>query len=223
MAFVWFRIGRNFGSTTHDVRDSRESAYYSSIMSLRRAAAVATARPSLSSLPRSSFPPLELRNAILKTPGSVKLNTEEWGALQKPSPSTLSALSARLKLDFPTAEPTSSSALPSSSSTANQLLEQALTHPSCLSSFAKYYPDSPLPTTNLSLSAVGNGLLGLFASEHVHATYPHLPNRAAKAAVSAFVGPRTLADVTKEWGAVPALRWSRTVSNLIPRRRRSAF
>lgn len=183
-------------------------------MSIRRAAAAASVRPSLSSLPRSSFPPLELRNAVLKTPGTVKLNPEEWGSLQKPSPSTISALRARLKLDFPTSESTSSITLPSSSSTANQLLEQALTHPSCLSSFAKYYPDSPLPPTNQSLAAVGNGLLGLFASEHVHATYPHLPNRATKAAVSAFVGPRTLADIAKEWGALPVLRWSRTVTNV---------
>jgi large subunit ribosomal protein L44 len=46
----------------------------------------------------------------------------------------------------------------------------------------------------------------------VHASFPHLPTRVLKAAVSAYVGPLTCAAVAKEMGAVPLLRWNRTVS-----------
>ena len=168
-------------------------------------------RPGLSSLPRVAFPPVELKNATLKQADGVKLTADAWGSLQAPSSSALAALAARLA--FP--PPNSISSPASNSNTLHartELLEQALTHPSYLSLHARYYPNVPLPRTNQALSAVGNALLGLFASEWVHATYPHLPSRVAKAAVSACVGPRTLADVAKEWGAVPLLRWSQTVS-----------
>ena len=58
---------------------------------------------------------------------------------------------------------------------------------------------------------MGNALLGLFAAEFVNASYPHLPTRVMKAAVSAYVGPNTCAGVAKEVGAAPLLRWHRTV------------
>lgn len=169
-------------------------------------------RPGLSSLPRAAFPPVELKNAALKQADAHKLTPEVWGSLQAPSSSALAALAARLAFSSPDflSSPASSSKTPPSSRI--EMLEQALTHPSCLGLYAKHHPNVPLPRTNHALSAVGNGLLGLFASEWVHATYPHLPNRVAKAAVSAYVGPRTLSDVAKEWGAASLLRWSQTVS-----------
>ncbi|KAH9995128.1 hypothetical protein BJV77DRAFT_992700 [Russula vinacea] len=46
----------------------------------------------------------------------------------------------------------------------------------------------------------------------VTASYPHLPTRVVKAAVSAYVGPNTCAGVAKEVGAAPLLRWHRTPS-----------
>lgn len=52
--------------------------------------------------------------------------------------------------------------------------------------------------------------MGLFATEWITATYPHLPTNVLKAAVSAFVGPTTASAVAREWGAVPLVRWSRT-------------
>lgn len=164
-----------------------------------------TVRTGLLSLPRATFPPVELKNAALKQADGLKLTPDVWGSLQVPSPSALAALAARLA--FSPSDTFSSSTLKSLSS-STELLKQALTHPSSLSLFAKHYPNAPLPPTNQALSAVGNGLLGLFASEWVHVTYPHLPNRVVKAAVSAYVGPRTLADVAKEWGTAPLLRWS---------------
>ncbi|TFY73580.1 hypothetical protein EWM64_g10432, partial [Hericium alpestre] len=57
---------------------------------------------------------------------------------------------------------------------------------------------------------LGNSLLGLFAAEHLNTSYPHLPTRALKAAVSAYVGPMTCASVAREMGAAPLLRWHRT-------------
>lgn len=164
-------------------------------------------RSGLSALPRTPFPPPELKNSVLRVPGVLKLNAEDWGTLQPPPPAALSALAARLAFQ-PLNTPSSSK---TSTPTAAELLQQALTHPSSLSLYSKHYPNAPLPSTNQALAAVGNGLLGLFASEWVHATYPHLPSRAAKAAVSAYVGPRTLADIAKEWGASPLLRWSQKV------------
>jgi dsRNA-specific ribonuclease len=58
---------------------------------------------------------------------------------------------------------------------------------------------------------MGNSLMGLFASEYLHASYPHLPLRVLKAAVSAHVGPLTCASVAQEMGATPLLRWHRQV------------
>lgn len=159
----------------------------------------------LSALPNAPFPPTQLveRMTPAETPHLPQFSPEEWGSIQEPNPSALHAFAARISF------------LPSHSPTAKaELLTHALTHPSSLSVYAKYYPRAPLPTSNKALAAVGNSLLGLFAAEWVHATYPHLPTRAIKAAVSAYVGPRTLADVAKEWGALPLLRWSRSVRYL---------
>lgn len=55
------------------------------------------------------------------------------------------------------------------------------------------------PSNDL-LSALGNSLLGLYASEHLATTYPNLPTRALKAALTAYVGPAALASVGRELG-----------------------
>jgi large subunit ribosomal protein L44 len=94
-------------------------------------------------------------------------------------------------------------------------LEQACTHPSVLPLFAKHHPNQKPPPANGNLSTLGNFLLGLFASEFVTASYPHLPTRVVKAAVSAYVGPNTCAGIAKEVGAAPLLRWHRTVQHIL--------
>lgn len=52
--------------------------------------------------------------------------------------------------------------------------------------------------------------MGLFATEHINATYPYLPTRVLKAAITAHVGSMTCASVANEMGAAPLLRWRRT-------------
>ena len=155
---------------------------------------LASAATKLASVPLSSvrmFPPKEALAASSST-----FSPETWAALQPPPPSSLSALSHRIGFG-----------------TVLQLpeLEQACTHPSVLPLFAKRHPSQKPPRTNGNLSTLGNALLGLFASEFVTASYPHLPTRVVKAAVSAYVGPNTCANVATEVGAAPLLRWYRTV------------
>jgi len=87
-------------------------------------------------------------------------------------------------------------------------VQQVCTHPS-------FSLESSLRTLdNAKFAAVGNSLLGLFASEFLHASYPHLPTRVMKAAVSAQVGPMTCANVAREMGATSLLRWNRTPQTL---------
>jgi large subunit ribosomal protein L44 len=143
----------------------------------------------LSSL--KSFPPKE----VLTSSSSSTFSPEIWSALQPPPHSGLFALAHRIGYGSVLRIPE---------------LEQACTHPSVLPLFAKHYPNHKL-RANGNLSTLGNVLLGLFASEFVTASYPHLPTRVVKAAVSAYVGPNTCAGVAKEVGAAPLLRWHRTV------------
>ncbi|KAK4330871.1 60S ribosomal protein L3 [Rhodotorula toruloides] len=70
---------------------------------------------------------------------------------------------------------------------------------------------SDSPTTsevfahNGSLAALGNSLLGTFATELVLESFPNLPTRAAKAAVTLYVGPKSLAGVAGHlWGVGPS-------------------
>ncbi|KAI0295394.1 ribonuclease III domain-containing protein [Multifurca ochricompacta] len=139
-----------------------------------------------------SFPPKE---ALASR--SSSFSPEAWAALQPPPPSALSALSHRIGLGAVLQIPE---------------LEQACTHPSVLPLFTRRHPNQKPPPANENLSTLGNALLGLFASEFVAASYPHLPTRVVKAAVSAYVGPNTCANVAKEVGAAPLLRWHRTPS-----------
>lgn len=73
------------------------------------------------------------------------------------------------------------------------------------------YLDASLTKSNETLAALGNTILGLIASEFIHLRYPNLPNRVFKAALSAYVGPNTLADVASELGvaAKGVVRWDR--------------
>lgn len=153
--------------------------------------AARVASVSLSSL--KSFPPKE---ALAGSSKHTTFSAETWATLQFPPESAFSAFAHRIGLR-------TSVELPD--------IQQACTHPSVLPLHAKHLPKQPLPPANANLATLGNSLLGMFATEHLHASYPHLPTRVLKAAVSAYVGPYTCANVAKEIGAVPLLRWHRTV------------
>jgi large subunit ribosomal protein L44 len=124
-----------------------------------------------------------------------------WGALQPPPPSALHAFAHRVGLG-PVLGPRPDDVL------------AAVTHesfgPLWQAAKPSLRPGEP-PRTNANLAALGNSLLGMFAAEWLHASFPHLPTRVLKAAVSAYVGPLTCAAVAKEMGVVPLLRWNRTV------------
>jgi large subunit ribosomal protein L44 len=139
------------------------------------------------------FPPKE----SLKTPARTTFDAEVWASLQPPPKSALSAFAHRIGLG--------------STLMSEKTIQQACVHQSFLSFHQKYYPKEPLPPSNEQLAIVGNSLMGLFASEYLHASYPHLPLRVLKAAVSAHVGPFTCASVAQEMGATPLLRWHRQV------------
>ncbi|KAJ9106437.1 hypothetical protein QFC21_001583 [Naganishia friedmannii] len=53
---------------------------------------------------------------------------------------------------------------------------------------------------NTLLAALGNSLLGLFASEHLSTTYPNLPTRPLKALTSRYVGPAACFAIAKDLG-----------------------
>lgn len=53
---------------------------------------------------------------------------------------------------------------------------------------------------NTSLSTLGADLLGLYTSEYILCRYPRLPTEVLFAAMFAYVGPKTLAAITREWG-----------------------
>jgi large subunit ribosomal protein L44 len=145
-------------------------------------------------LPR--FPPKEalfVKRDIPKAPFSP----ETWATLQPPPSSALSAFAHRIGLSSVLSTP--------------DVVLQAVTHPSFLPIHRQQVPHESSPATNGHLSALGNALMGLFASEYLHSAYPHLPTRVLKAAVTAHVGPQTCASVAQEMGATPLLRWHRLV------------
>ncbi|CEN62600.1 Putative 60S ribosomal protein L3 [Aspergillus calidoustus] len=53
---------------------------------------------------------------------------------------------------------------------------------------------------NQSLSVLGNDLLSNYTSEHLICTYPRLPLTVIFAAMYAYVGPKTLLAMSREWG-----------------------
>ncbi|KAJ6013556.1 hypothetical protein N7540_008147 [Penicillium herquei] len=60
--------------------------------------------------------------------------------------------------------------------------------------------DSNADFNNESLATLGHDLLTYYTSEHLLATYPRLPLTVIFAAMYAYVGPKTLAAMSKEWG-----------------------
>jgi len=53
---------------------------------------------------------------------------------------------------------------------------------------------------NKSFAVLGNDLLGHYTSEYIICQYPRLPLAVVFAAMYAYVGPKALASVTREWG-----------------------
>lgn len=109
------------------------------------------------------------------------------------APSALNAILARLSLP-PTPE-------------MRESLMACLTHPSfnlkqAVGESAEGQDALPAPdaNTNELLSALGNRLLGLFASESLSAKYPHIPSAALAQAVTYYVGPLSLVAVGRELG-----------------------
>jgi large subunit ribosomal protein L44 len=120
-----------------------------------------------------------------------------WASLQPPPPSALSAFAHRIGL--------------SSILSSTDVIQRVCTHQSFLQLHDAYCPRDPKPRTNAQLATSGNALLGLFGAEYLHAAYPYLPTRVLMAAVSAYVGTSTCANVAREMGATPLLRWHRRV------------
>lgn len=72
-----------------------------------------------------------------------------------------------------------------------QALARTLVHPSA---------DPDPQFNNASLSILGRQLLGYYTSEYLMCKYPRLPMVVLFAAVEAYIGPKALATVAKEWG-----------------------
>ncbi|KAL8853859.1 MAG: hypothetical protein Q9221_001330 [Calogaya cf. arnoldii] len=53
---------------------------------------------------------------------------------------------------------------------------------------------------NTSLALLGHDLYSYYTSEAILCRYPRLPTAVVFAAVAAYVGPKTLSQITKEWG-----------------------
>lgn len=60
--------------------------------------------------------------------------------------------------------------------------------------------DAESTKNNASLAVLGADLLGYYASEQLMAKYPRLPMSVIFAAMYSFVGPKTLAAISREWG-----------------------
>lgn len=153
----------------------------------------------IASTPVSSlrqFPPKE---AIFNPTSTHNyFSPEIWANLQKPPTSALTAFVHRIGLSKVITKP--------------EEIQQACIHRSYPPFHATHCPNEPPMPSNANLAMLGNSLLGLFATEYLNASFPHLPTRALKAAISAYVGPLTCATVAKEMGATPLLRWNRAVS-----------
>ncbi|KAI1915606.1 54S ribosomal protein L3 mitochondrial [Ophidiomyces ophidiicola] len=60
--------------------------------------------------------------------------------------------------------------------------------------------DPSLQFNNHSLSVLGTHLLSYYTSEHIISTYPRLPMGVIWASMWAYIGPKALATISKEWG-----------------------
>lgn len=164
---------------------------------MAQALKVASRAAQIASTPASSlraFPPKE---AIFNAAHNVQFSPDVWANLQKPPSSALSAFVHRIGLH-------------SVIKNEDDIL-QACTHPTYPPFYSAHNPNEPAVRSNANLTTLGNSLMGLFATEYLHAAYPHLPTRVLKAAVSVYVGPVTCASVAREMGAVPLLRWNQPV------------
>ena len=72
-----------------------------------------------------------------------------------------------------------------------QALARTLVHPSA---------DANSAFNNGSLSILGRQLLGYYTSEWILCNYPRLPMDVVFAVVEAYIGPKALATIAKEWG-----------------------
>lgn len=141
----------------------------------------------------AKFPPSK---AILHQGKQPVFQPEVWALLQPSPPSALSAFAHRIGLGAVLG--------------STELIQQACTHPSFLPLHEVHSEEPTKLSSNAQLAVVGNSLMGLFATEHIQTTFPYLPTRVLKAAVTAYVGPLTCASVAQEMGATPLLRWHRT-------------
>lgn len=173
----------------------------SGVLNLQRRCAATTSNKPPSIAPTRPFPPPE---GLSSHRTGVVFDAKVWASLQPPPASALSALAARLRIPV-ASDPNTKSAV------TLPLLAQAVTHPSFVTLHQNYYPHELPPAHNGLLAALGNSLMGLFATEWLTATYPHLPTKVLKAAISAYVGPASSSSVAREWGAVPLVRWQRIV------------
>lgn len=147
-------------------------------------------------------------------------------AFTAPPPlSALAALANRLALSFPSSSPAASLSLVDHL----PLLEQCLIHESFWMGVKELaaspigarriytrFHDAPLVTNpsspllsqrfahNGSLATLGNALLGTLASELILSSFPNLPTRVAKATLTMYVGPKSLAAVATSWGVGPS-------------------
>ena len=164
----------------------------------RRLVSTAARLASVSPASTSTFPPKESftvsKDALVKE----EFNPETWAALQPPPSTALSAFAHRIGL--------------ASILTSTDLIQQVCTHSSFLT---LYHHPINVPKTNAQLSTLGNSLMGLFATEYIHAKYPYLPTRVLKAAVTAHVGTTSCASAAQEMGASQLLRWHRTVCRFL--------
>ncbi|KAJ7583147.1 hypothetical protein C8J56DRAFT_953182 [Mycena floridula] len=126
------------------------------------------------------------------------LDAETWAELQPAPSSALSAFAHRVGLGGVLGED-------------GKTLLQLFTHPSFLPFHQTHLPHLPVPLSNGHWETLGNGLMGMFAAEHIHVTHPFLPTRVFKAAVTAHVGGLACASVAREMGAGGGgmVRWRR--------------
>jgi large subunit ribosomal protein L44 len=63
---------------------------------------------------------------------------------------------------------------------------------------------TPVHASNTTLAQIGNSLLGTLTTELLLSSFPNLPTRVTKAALTLYAGPKSLAQVAKSWGVGPS-------------------
>ncbi|KAL0953559.1 hypothetical protein HGRIS_004779 [Hohenbuehelia grisea] len=112
----------------------------------------------LASVPASSVPKFPPKDAFFQHTELPKpFSPETWASLQPPPPSALSAFAHRIGLASVLDSP--------------DVVQQACTHESFGPFFRRHNPNAPAPSTNAQLAPIGNSLMGMFAAEHIYASY----------------------------------------------------